>query len=238
MSLSARPAPRALLELLGAALGVLFVFGGVAKLAHAERTALVLRPVWPWLSAGIMGAVSLLELALGLTLLLAVFRAGVLLVTGGVLIAFTELLLYGKAHGLAECGCFGGVVRSTVESSLSRNALFLCLTSAALALEWRGRAPTPSETHLETPRISRHGHLLSRHRGRLDERLGDPFDNRGQPAELLLLQVLSSLGIGLSGRYQPRDNGLRPPAPLLLPRELHHGQVDVGHVLRRGDLCL
>lgn len=115
-------------------IGGIFVVSAVAKLADSASAVRFVEAVAPWLASDLaVRATIVIEASVGLTLLTGLVRRLALVICLSLLLGMTCVLLYARHRGYsADCGCFGGVVKTDVATALLRNGLLLLMGGAAL----------------------------------------------------------------------------------------------------------
>jgi uncharacterized membrane protein YphA (DoxX/SURF4 family) len=125
------------------ALGLLFLYASLDKIAHPQDFAVVIRDyrilppalsnlpaiLFPWL-----------ELFVGIALIIGVWKDGALLLANLLLLVFWSILIFNYARGLdISCGCFSSKSEAHGGSMLwyvLRDGLFVALGLAAACAAW------------------------------------------------------------------------------------------------------
>jgi uncharacterized membrane protein YphA (DoxX/SURF4 family) len=138
-------AAKVILLFLRVALGALFIYAGVMKVAEAPDFARDIQryAIIPWPDATVLLAVYLpwLEILSGAAVIVRRFHLGALAIIAGLMLVFTIALSSAWARGLdIECGCFGRKkesIRTNFPALLARDLGLLAAACGLLAAEWR-----------------------------------------------------------------------------------------------------
>lgn len=115
-------------------LGAVFIFSGVVKCVDPVGTAIYVEKYLATYSLSSLAVASeamavmlmVLEFAIGLLLILGVWRRGVALMSSAMLLIFTIItLLSATVLPIGDCGCFGDAVKLSPWETLFKNLLLL-----------------------------------------------------------------------------------------------------------------
>jgi uncharacterized membrane protein YphA (DoxX/SURF4 family) len=144
-------AAKVILTVLRIALGAVFIYAGVVKVADAPEFARDIQryAIIPWPDVTVLLAVYLpwLEILSGAAVIVRRFHLGALAIIAGLMLVFTIALTSAWARGLdIECGCFGRSktsIRTNFPALLARDLGLLAAACVILAAERRALRPLP-----------------------------------------------------------------------------------------------
>lgn len=138
-------AAKVILTVLRIALGAVFIYAGIVKVAEAPEFARDIQryAIISWPDVTVLLAVYLpwLEIFSGAAVIVRRLQLGALAIIAGLMLVFTVALTSAWARGLdIECGCFGRKkesIRTNFPALLARDLALLAAACVLLTAEWR-----------------------------------------------------------------------------------------------------
>ena len=140
------------------ALGALFILSAASKALNVYGFAVQIAAYGivrdPSMTLAIAYFMTSLEALLGVAMLAGLRFGGLtILVTSALLVGFTGLIAYAWAFkGLADCGCFGDLVKMGPAASIAKNIVLLAMAAAVWLGARKKTAPDGAETVVEEDR--------------------------------------------------------------------------------------